>query len=50
MSAGRELNLRLDSTLSSVEAAEIMVVYAGVEGLPVTVLKDGDPKLVAECF
>ena len=34
----------------ALEEVEIMVVYAGAEGIPVTVLKDGDSKHVAECF
>jgi quercetin dioxygenase-like cupin family protein len=34
----------------AVEDVEIMVVYAGAQDTPVTVLKDGDPKYVAECF
>ena len=28
---------------------EILVVYAGAQGVPVTVLKDGDPQWVERC-
>ncbi|MFT5770042.1 MAG: quercetin dioxygenase-like cupin family protein [Lysobacterales bacterium] len=34
----------------ALEEVEILVVYSGAKGLPVTVLKNGDPKLVAQCY
>lgn len=34
---------------TALEAVEIVVVYAGNTDLPVTVFKDGDPALVAQC-
>ena len=33
----------------AVTEAEIMVVYAGAKGVPVTVLPDGDPSFTAGC-
>ena len=33
----------------AVEEAEIIVVYAGAEGVPVTILKNDDPELLAQC-
>ena len=33
----------------AIEKTEIIVVYAGAAGLPVTVLRDSDPALTAQC-
>jgi quercetin dioxygenase-like cupin family protein len=35
---------------NAMEDVEILVVYSGAEGLPVTVFKDGDPQLVSQCL